>query len=266
MVRAVVIFSGGVDSTAAALWAMDQQYEEIELLTYRFSDERRQYGEIALSINVAKHLNISHTIIDISIPVPAFPTTNQPFCQHVERKSFPGEEIAVHGVFPLNVAILLLSGASYAALRGSTHVIWGAIKEESKITADFTGEYSEVITSLINKSKTIKQEMKVFAPLVNESKTVAAANLSLHSGLFECTWSCKNSINATHCGECYGCEGRRMAAVLANIKDKTTYKKTFFAHPFSAEQITSFTDGSADAQLQRDFASFMLGSGKESTK
>ncbi|OQP66239.1 7-cyano-7-deazaguanine synthase [Niastella populi] len=268
MKNAVVIFSGGVDSTAATLWTLEQGYDDVELLTYRFADERRQYGELKGAMTVASHLNLNHTIIDHQIPYPAYPLTNQPFCQHIERKELPND-VALYGVFPFNVALLLIFGASYAALRNATDIIFGAIADEAHISPDFRTEYTELITQLLNKSKTVtKKEMKVITPLVNKHKWEIMETYKGKEDLFHKTWSCKYSNDSTHCGECYGCEGRRLGALLAGLDDKTAYKKNEIEFPFSDFELNTMKNKETRSSLLSniDFLSkislYSHGSGK----
>lgn len=77
--KAIVIFSGGPDSTAAALWAMVHGYE-VELVTFQFRNEA-QYGELGSAMRVAHLLNLPHTIIDYKSPMNVF-STNMHILMH----------------------------------------------------------------------------------------------------------------------------------------------------------------------------------------
>src|SRR5438132_14429035 len=70
MAQAIVVFSGGPDSLAAALWAQQQEYE-LWLLTFEFK-LAGQYGEIAAAIILAKMLKLKHDIVDFKSPLLSF--------------------------------------------------------------------------------------------------------------------------------------------------------------------------------------------------
>jgi 7-cyano-7-deazaguanine synthase len=255
--KALVIFSGGMDSTAAALWAIDKGYEQVELVTFRFGDERRQYGELSASAQVAQYLNLTHTILDVKIPFSAYPLTNQPFCQHAEMKD-PAESLNQFGVLPFNVAFHLIYGASFAAMRGCADIIWGAIKDEAEISADFRQEYSEMMTSLLQASGSVTEKMRVLTPLVDQHKWELAEIYRDKQALFHLTWSCKHSTTLTQCGVCYGCEGRRLASRIAGLQDKTDY-----AHPLVSpfDELTIDDINNKKVDMKR-LSEYVRGSGK----
>ena len=71
MKNAIVIFSGGPDSTAAAYWAINEGYE-VELLTFRFADNGSQNGELHSAKEVSKELDLQHNFIDFTSPLHQF--------------------------------------------------------------------------------------------------------------------------------------------------------------------------------------------------
>ena len=255
--RAVVIFSGGVDSTAAALWATEE-FKNVELLTYRFGDERRQYGELFSAAQVASKLNLKHTVLDFNIPFPAYPITNQPFCQHHKMKD-TGDNLNQHGVLPFNVALHLTYGASFAAMCGASNIVWGTIKDEADISADFTAEYSELVNSTLKQSGSVKTHMQIHTPIVNLHKWEVIETYRNRLDIFHATWSCKNSIDLMQCGECYGCEGRRIAARLAGLEDQTPYRYDLPTHALS--NVTMDDIESNKVEL-KDVSELCRGSGK----
>src|SRR5205085_8353760 len=67
---AIVVFSGGPDSTAAVLWALAEGYQ-IELLTFQFKN-KEQYGELRSAMKVAELLKVPHTVFDFKSPMQHF--------------------------------------------------------------------------------------------------------------------------------------------------------------------------------------------------
>ncbi|MGH0930602.1 7-cyano-7-deazaguanine synthase, partial [Bacillus mycoides] len=62
--KAVVVFSGGQDSTTCLFWAI-QQFEEVEAVTFNYN--QRHKLEIDCAVEIAKELGIKHTILDMSL-------------------------------------------------------------------------------------------------------------------------------------------------------------------------------------------------------
>ena len=75
--KAIVVFSGGPDSTAAALWAQQSGYD-VELVTFQFRNAE-QYGELKASFKVAEIMGLKHTIFDFRSPMQHFSTSSHAF-------------------------------------------------------------------------------------------------------------------------------------------------------------------------------------------
>ena len=61
--KAVVVFSGGQDSTTCLFWAI-QQFAEVEAVTFNYN--QRHKLEIDCAAEIAKELGIKHTVLDMS--------------------------------------------------------------------------------------------------------------------------------------------------------------------------------------------------------
>ena len=62
--KAVVVFSGGQDSTTCLFWAMEQ-FAEVEAVTFNYN--QRHKLEIDCAAEIAKELGIKHTVLDMSL-------------------------------------------------------------------------------------------------------------------------------------------------------------------------------------------------------
>ncbi|VKJ27582.1 7-cyano-7-deazaguanine reductase [Streptococcus pneumoniae] len=61
---ALVVFSGGQDSTTCLLWTM-QHYETVEAVTFAYG--QRHHLEIQIAREIAKEQGIRHHILDMSL-------------------------------------------------------------------------------------------------------------------------------------------------------------------------------------------------------
>lgn len=62
--KAVVVFSGGQDSTTCLFWAK-KQFGEVEAVTFDYG--QRHAREIECAKDIAQELDIKHTILDMSL-------------------------------------------------------------------------------------------------------------------------------------------------------------------------------------------------------
>ena len=62
--KAVVVFSGGQDSTTCLLWAL-KQFDEVETVTFNYN--QRHQKEIEVAQSVAEKLGVKNTVLDMSL-------------------------------------------------------------------------------------------------------------------------------------------------------------------------------------------------------
>ena len=62
--KAIVVFSGGQDSTTCLFWAK-QHYDDVELVTFEYG--QRHDTEIKVAKQIAETQNVKHHILDMSL-------------------------------------------------------------------------------------------------------------------------------------------------------------------------------------------------------
>lgn len=64
MSKALIVFSGGQDSTTCLAYAL-KHYDEVETITFHYNQRHAEEVEIAQMI--AKDFNVKNTVIDVSL-------------------------------------------------------------------------------------------------------------------------------------------------------------------------------------------------------
>ncbi|TPG92333.1 7-cyano-7-deazaguanine synthase QueC [Brevibacillus laterosporus] len=200
--KAVVVFSGGQDSTTCLFWAQ-KQFGEVEVVTFDYGQRHKQ--EIDCAQKIAKEQGVKQTIMDMSL-------LNQLAPNALTRNDVQIEQ--VEGEIPNTCVdgrnLLFLSFAAvYAKQISARHIITGVCE------TDFSG-YPDCRDSFI-KSLNVTLQLAMDYPFVihtplmwlNKAQTW---KLSDELGAFEYvrekTLTCYNGVIGDGCGECPACQLR----------------------------------------------------------
>ncbi len=192
----LVLFSGGIDSTTALYWAINQGYSPIALT---FNYLYRPKMEIEYTKKITKDLGIEL----IEVPVP--------FIQEAIEFRYNGFLVpsvinAPQGFIPYRNLLFYSIAAYYAEALGIQTIIGGHIKQDLNKFSDTSESFFKNLTQIINLS--IVQESKTpinfLVPFKNLSKK-EVIKLALDLGIrIEDTWSCYHEGDIP-CGKCSSC-------------------------------------------------------------
>ncbi|ELY72700.1 7-cyano-7-deazaguanine synthase [Natrinema pallidum] len=240
---AAAVFSGGPDSTAAALWAKENGYD-VELVSYQFHDEK-QYGELRSAMKVAELLDMEHTVIDFKAPTNAFGENAQMFMHAGTDTALQKQEGDEHAMMvnhkkaphlvPFASGVLLSMTASYAIYNSANSVIWGATADDGSNNVHYRQEFADELADFVSRKEDYPVEIAL--PIADKHKYEILETYKGREDLFAETWSCKEPVGDTQCGTCAACVARRVSAEIAGIEDHTTYDQDEYEHPFTDAQI-----------------------------
>lgn len=215
-----VLFSGGPDSTAAALWAKQQGSSPVLMTLHLF--HQAQYGELRAAIRVAELLGLEHTILDLTGYVASLGPGPIQILMHAGETEMGESETS--GLLPFGAGTALSACVSYCLARGGSRVVWGATLNDGASSPQYTQEFADGLAELV--STAIGQQFSITLPFAQMYKPqVTKSRYVSNQDLFAETWSCKVGT-LRHCGKCEACRARHVAAEIAGIEDATSYEVT----------------------------------------
>lgn len=202
--KAVVVFSGGQDSTTCLFWAL-QQFKEVEAVTFNYN--QRHKLEIDCAANIAKELGVRHHILDMNL-------LNQLAPNALTRSDIEvadGQDGGLPSTFVPGRNLLFLSFAAVLASQISAkHIVTGVCE------TDFSGypDCRDVFIKSLNVSLNLSMDTQfvIHTPLMwlNKAETWKLADeLNALDFVREKTLTCYNGIIADGCGECPACRLRK---------------------------------------------------------
>jgi 7-cyano-7-deazaguanine synthase len=218
--RAVVLLSGGLDSTTAAAWAQKEGYE-LFALSFDYGQKHRR--ELRSAKKVAKALNVKrHEILKLPIGQlgGSALTDSKIAVPNAPSRTKIGAEIPSTYV-PARNTIFLAFAVGYAEVTGSSAIVIGANALDYSGYPDCRPEYLEAFQTMANlatKSAVQGKKVEILAPLLELSKADIVALGSKLAAPLELTWSCYRG-GARPCGTCESCVLRRKGFVDAGIAD-----------------------------------------------
>ena len=223
MSKAVILLSGGLDSTTALAIAKEQNYDCYAL---SFDYGQKQRSELESSISIAKKTNvIEHRIMKISLSdIGGSALTDKAIDvpKHVES-----EEIPITYV-PARNTIFLSFALAWAEVVNSQTIFIGVNALDYSGYPDCRPEFIEAFETMANlatKQSVEGNRIQIKTPLINMTKAeIITKGLSLGVD-YSATTSCydANALGEA-CGECDACVLRKNGFSNANVVDPTRYQ------------------------------------------
>lgn len=224
MKKAVIVFSGGIDSVCAVSF-LKSKYE---LYGITFSYGQKANMEIAAAKSFAKKLGLKqHKIIDIGFMKELYGDSN--VLTSTKRKIPDKFEYSI--VVPIRNAVFLSIASAWAFTLNASSVAYGAHTED-KHYPDCRPSFAKKLESAFNQGEIdginskLRKNIKIWSPYregLSKSDLLKKGVRILGDSMFK-TWSCYSN-KKHHCGVCESCNNRKNAFQRADIIDKTKYLK-----------------------------------------
>lgn len=222
--KALVLFSGGLDSTTALALAISK-YGAPNVLALSISYGQKHTKEIEAAIAITKHYQVEHLFLDLE---KIFTYSDCSLLSHsgeeIPEKSYAEQikqtkaEKPVSTYVPFRNGLFLSSAASLAISKGCSIIYYGAHADDAAGFAypDCSFVFNEAMNSAIWEGS--GHQLKIEAPFVHSTKAdIVKIGLDLDVP-YELTWSCYEGGDKP-CGKCGTCIDRAAAFAANGIKD-----------------------------------------------
>ena len=202
--KAIVVFSGGQDSTTCLFWAL-QTFKEVEVVTFNYN--QRHKAEIDCAIKIANELNVRHHVLDMQLLNQLAP--NALTRDDIEVKE--GENGGLPSTFVPGRNLIFLSFAAVLASQvNAKHIITGVCETDFSGYPDCRDAFIKSLNVSINLS--MDQQFVIHTPLMWLDKGETwklAADLNALDFVREKTLTCYEGVIGDGCGECPACKLRK---------------------------------------------------------
>lgn len=201
---ALVLFSGGQDSTTCLYWAL-KHFSEVRTLCINYG--QRHSGEIEVARGIAEHAHVPFQVLDASLinQIAASALTRD-----VEMDKEKPADSYPNTFVPGRNMMFLTFAAVVARSLGIRHLVTGVSQADYSGYPDCRDTFIMSVNTSLNLA--MDEQFKIHTPLmwINKAQTWQLAD---ELGAFDIvrkeTLTCYNGIVADGCGECPSCKLRK---------------------------------------------------------
>lgn len=215
--KAVIVFSGGQDSTTCLIHALPM-YDEVHCVTFDYG--QRHHAEIAVALKLAKQLGVTHhKILDASL-------LNQLAVSSLTRDdiSVPSADSSQGGIpntfVPGRNIVFLTLASIYAYQVNAETVITGVCETDFSGYPDCRNDFVQALNHAVELGMGYPLHIETPLMWLNKAETWALADYHNQLDLIrDNTLTCYNGIKGSGCGDCDACS-LRAKGLQAYLTDK----------------------------------------------
>ena len=201
---AVVLFSGGQDSTTCLFWAK-RHFKKVYALSFLYGQKHQK--EVDIARNIAEKADVEFYLMDASfiskLGSNSLTDSSIEMDQEKPADSFPNTFVPGRNLFFLSIA------AVFAREKGVRHLVTGVSQTDFSGYPDCRDSFVKSLNVTINLA--MDEQFVIHTPLMWIDKTETWA-LADELGVFDLvrneTLTCYNGIPADGCGHCPACKLR----------------------------------------------------------
>jgi 7-cyano-7-deazaguanine synthase len=219
-VKAIVILSGGMDSTTTLFIALKKGYEVIPV-HFNYG-QRTEKKELEAFNKICDYAGIKNRyVIDV------------PFFKQIGASALVDDnlEVPTDGIkpgipityVPFRNGIFLSIAAAVAEKEGAKAIFIGVVEEDSSGYPDCMEDFIKKMQEAINAGTKPETQIEIKTPLIHLKKEDIVKEAIKYKVPLELTWSCYQNEDEA-CGVCDSCRLRLKGFKKAGIEDKIPYK------------------------------------------
>ncbi|MEZ9657444.1 7-cyano-7-deazaguanine synthase QueC [Vibrio splendidus] len=219
MKKAVVVFSGGQDSTTCLIEALNE-YDEVHAITFDYGQRHKLEIEVAKSIAIELGVK-AHKVLDVSLlnelAISSLTRDDIPVSHELQSNGLPNSFVPGR-----NILFLTLSGI-YAYQIGASAVITGVCETDFSGYPDCRDSFVKAMESALKQG--MEYDVSLITPLMwlDKAQTWALADKLGHLDFVrEKTLTCYNGVIGNGCGDCPSCK-LRADGLASYEQNKATY-------------------------------------------
>ncbi|MGN1212341.1 MAG: 7-cyano-7-deazaguanine synthase QueC [Candidatus Cryptobacteroides sp.] len=215
--EALVVFSGGQDSTTCLFWAL-KHFSKVSAITFYYGQKHSL--EVTLARQIAEDAGVDFHLMDVSFigTLGRNSLTDTSIVMDKEKPEgpFPNTFVPGRNLFFLSIA------AVYARERGIRHIVTGVSQTDFSGYPDCRDSFIKSLNVTLNLA--MDEQFVIHTPLMWLDKCETWA-LSDSLGVLDLvrtkTLTCYNGVPGDGCGECPSCKLRRAGLEqYMSIRDK----------------------------------------------
>ncbi|MGL5979544.1 MAG: 7-cyano-7-deazaguanine synthase QueC [Phocaeicola sp.] len=202
---ALVVFSGGQDSTTCLYWAL-KEFKKVYALSFIYGQKHVQ--EVELARMLAQQAGVELEVMDVSflgsLGRNSLTDATLAMDQEQPEGSFPNTFVPGRNLFFLSIA------AVYAREKGINHIVTGVSQTDFSGYPDCRDAFIKSLNVTLNLA--MDEQFVLHTPLmwINKTETWALADkLGVLDIIRRDTLTCYNGVQGDGCGECPACKLRR---------------------------------------------------------
>lgn len=219
--KAVVILSGGMDSSTCAFIAKNMGYDVIAI-HFNYG-QKTQIKELDAYKSICDHLGVASRYeldIDFFSKIGASALTDSSIEVPTDGIK-PGVPVTY---VPFRNGIFISIATAIAEKEGAEAIFIGVVEEDSSGYPDCTDSFIAKISSALNEGTKKETKIEIITPLVKLKKEDIVKKAIELGVPLEKTWSCYKNDNQA-CGVCDSCRLRLKGFANAGQTDKIKYEQ-----------------------------------------
>lgn len=202
---ALVVFSGGQDSTTCLFWAK-KRFKKVYALSFIYG--QKHVKEVELARSIAEKAEVEFDVMDVSfighLGRNSLTDTSIHMDEEKPADSFPNTFVPGRNLFFLSIA------AVYAREHGVNHIVTGVSQTDFSGYPDCRDSFIKSLNVTLNLA--MDEQFVLHTPLmwIDKAQTWALADrLGVLDLIRNETLTCYNGIPGDGCGHCPSCKLRR---------------------------------------------------------